>query len=304
MRKRLTGRGRPSSVAVGVLLLDRPDRGGRGEQRLDAVLRDHPPERAGVRGADRLALVEHGRRAGDQRRVDDVGVADDPADVGGGPPHLARRGCRRCSAATRPSRPRGRRCRGRCPSACRSCRRCRGRRAGRWPRPRRTRRGRCAPAFIARSQSTSRPSTMAASACGRCLTTHGAGLVLGELEGPVQRAACTPPPGSARCRTRPRRRPWAGRRRCGPRARAAANPPKTTECTAPIRAHASIAIDRLGDHRHVDDDPVALSRRRGRAGAPANAATCSSSCGVGVASLVVPVTGAVVDQRRAGRRGR
>ena len=35
-------------------------------------------------------------------------------------------------------------------------------------------------------------------------------------------------------------------------------PPKTTVCVAPMRAQASIAIDRLGDHRHVDRDEVAL----------------------------------------------
>ena len=78
--------------AVGVLLLDRPDRGRRGEQRLHPVFGRHPPERARVRRADRLALVEHGRRAEHQRAVDDVGVADHPADVGGGPVHVARLG--------------------------------------------------------------------------------------------------------------------------------------------------------------------------------------------------------------------
>ncbi len=50
----------------------------------------HAPERAGVRRADRLAFVENGRAAVDQRRVDDVGMADHPADVGGGPPYFAR----------------------------------------------------------------------------------------------------------------------------------------------------------------------------------------------------------------------
>ena len=39
----------------------------------------------------------------------------------------------------------------------------------------------------------------------------------------------------------------------------AAKPPKTTEWTAPMRAQASMAISGLGDHRHVDDDPVALA---------------------------------------------
>ena len=43
----------------------------------------------------------------------------------------------------------------------------------------------------------------------------------------------------------------------------AANPPNTTEWTAPMRAQASMAVERLQDHRHVDDDPVALYRRRG-----------------------------------------
>ena len=37
----------------------------------------------------------------------------------------------------------------------------------------------------------------------------------------------------------------------------AANPPKTTEWIAPSRAHASMAIDGLGHHRHVEDDAVA-----------------------------------------------
>ncbi len=75
--------------AVRVLLLDRADRRRRGEQCLHSVLGRHPPERARVRRAHRLALVEHGRRAEHQRPVHDVGVADHPADVGGGPVHVA-----------------------------------------------------------------------------------------------------------------------------------------------------------------------------------------------------------------------
>ena len=76
-------------VAVGVLLLDRADRRRRGEQRLDPVLGCHPPERSGVRRADGFALVEHRRRAAQQRAVDDVGVADHPADIRSGPIHVA-----------------------------------------------------------------------------------------------------------------------------------------------------------------------------------------------------------------------
>jgi hypothetical protein len=41
------------------------------------------------------------------------------------------------------------------------------------------------------------------------------------------------------------------------RSASAENPPKTTECGAPMRAHASIATDGLGDHRHVDRHAVA-----------------------------------------------
>src|SRR5437763_5168860 len=68
---------------------DRPESGRRGEQRLDAVFGDDPPERAGVRRADRLALVQDRRTAGDERRVHDVRVPDDPSDVGGRPVDLA-----------------------------------------------------------------------------------------------------------------------------------------------------------------------------------------------------------------------
>src|SRR4029079_18694539 len=44
-----------------VLLLDRPEGGRRREKAHGAILRDDPPERPGVRGADWLALVEHRR---------------------------------------------------------------------------------------------------------------------------------------------------------------------------------------------------------------------------------------------------
>ena len=76
--------------AVRVLLLDGADRGRCGEQRLHPVLGRHTPERTRIRCADRLALVEHGRRAEHQRAVDDVGVADHPTHVGGRPVDVAR----------------------------------------------------------------------------------------------------------------------------------------------------------------------------------------------------------------------
>ena len=75
--------------SLGILLADGPDGRRRREERGHVVLLDHAPERAGVGRADGLALVEHGRRADQQRRVDDVGVADHPAHVGGRPEDLA-----------------------------------------------------------------------------------------------------------------------------------------------------------------------------------------------------------------------
>ena len=77
-------------LALRVFLLDGAERGRRGEHRDALVLGDHAPERAGVRRADRLALVEHRGAAVEQRRIDDVAVADHPADVGRRPPGLAR----------------------------------------------------------------------------------------------------------------------------------------------------------------------------------------------------------------------
>ena len=76
-------------LAVRVFLLDGAERGRRGEHRGALVLGDDAPERARVRRADRLALVEDRGAAVEQRRVDDVGVPDHPADVGGRPVHLA-----------------------------------------------------------------------------------------------------------------------------------------------------------------------------------------------------------------------
>ena len=75
----------PEQRRARVLALDGAQRGGRGEQGVDPVLLDHTPEGARVRRPDRLALVEDRGAAEQQRRVHDVGVAHDPADVRGGP---------------------------------------------------------------------------------------------------------------------------------------------------------------------------------------------------------------------------
>ena len=75
---------------VGILLADRAE-GRRGrEQHHRLVLGDQPPEGAGIGRAHRLALIEHRGRALDQRRIDDVAVADDPADIRRRDHHLAR----------------------------------------------------------------------------------------------------------------------------------------------------------------------------------------------------------------------
>ena len=77
------------SVASGSSLRTARKRGRRGEEGGDLVVLDHPPEGAGVGRADGLALIEDAGAAVQERRVDDVGMADDPADVGGGPVRIA-----------------------------------------------------------------------------------------------------------------------------------------------------------------------------------------------------------------------
>ena len=80
----------PEHFALRVFFLDGAERGRRGEHRGAVMFGDHPPEGAGVGRADRLALVEDRGAAVKQRRVDDVRMADHPADVGRRPVHLAR----------------------------------------------------------------------------------------------------------------------------------------------------------------------------------------------------------------------
>ena len=78
-----------NSLPSRVFLLDGAERGRRGEHGDAPVLGDDAPERAGVGRADRLALVEDRGRAVQQRRIDDVAVADHPADVGAAHQRLA-----------------------------------------------------------------------------------------------------------------------------------------------------------------------------------------------------------------------
>src|SRR3546814_21043379 len=76
-------------LAARIFLLDRAECRWRGEETLDLVLRDDAPECAGIGRADRLAFVEDRRAAGEQRAIDDVRMADDPAAVRRRPEHVA-----------------------------------------------------------------------------------------------------------------------------------------------------------------------------------------------------------------------
>ena len=72
----------------GILLLEHANRGRRAEHRAHLVLGDDLPPDAGV-GSDRQSLVHDRRRTVDERRVDDVRVTHDPADVAGREHRLA-----------------------------------------------------------------------------------------------------------------------------------------------------------------------------------------------------------------------
>ena len=75
---------------LGIFLADRADCGWRGEKAFDAVTINDPPERPGIGSANRLALEQHRGRARNQRAIDDVAVANHPADVAGRPERIAR----------------------------------------------------------------------------------------------------------------------------------------------------------------------------------------------------------------------
>ena len=227
--------------------------------------RDHAPERARVGRADRLPLVEHRRAAVQERRVDDVRVADDPADVRRRPVHLARldvvdvlhrpRERDRVAAvvAHDPLRLAGR------PRRVEDVERV-GRLDGTQSAglgvapPRRSSRGR------ARRRAPPRASAAGGRCSARASTRRG--------RSPRRAAACTRRCAPARSRTTRTRRPSAARPRSGSRARSRRSRrrrPSARRRAARRRASRSTAS---GHHRHVDDDPVAaLDALRGeRAG--------------------------------------
>ena len=201
---------------------------------------------AGVRGADRLALVDDGRRADEQRRVDDVGVPDDPADVGRGEHRLARPDV--VEVGHRPGQ-RHRVAAGVAQHALglrRWCRRCTGCRAGRSPRRARARPARRSP--IASAQSTS-SGPISAVACGRCRMTRLLGRVLGQLDRLVEQGLVREHPLALDAAGRGRRSPSGWRRRSGSRARAARSrrtPPSARRRAGRTRASRSTASGTIG----------------------------------------------------------
>ena len=108
-------------------------------------------------------------------------------------------------------------------------------------------------------------------------------------------AACSARCGRARCRRRPTGSPPAWQSSMRVASSGAAKPPNTTEWMAPMRAQASIADHRLGHHRHVDDDPVALCDAQVLQHA-AERRHLVAQLGIGVGARRLG-DGAVVDQR-------
>ncbi len=72
---------------VGAVLHQHAHGGGCREDGADVVLLEHAEEDVGARMVERALVGDRGRAA-QQRPVDDVRVADDPADVGGRPPDV------------------------------------------------------------------------------------------------------------------------------------------------------------------------------------------------------------------------
>ena len=219
------------------------------------------PEGARVGRADRLALVEDGRAAVEQRRVDDVGVADDPADVGGRPVDLARLDVVDVLHRPRRARRRGRRCRARSPSAGRSCPRCRGCRAGRSPRRRRTAPG--SASATASCQSRSRAGIELGLELRALQDDAALRLRLDQLDRGVEQRLV----GHERRRLDPARRGDDDLRPrvLDPARELVRGEPAEHDRVDRAEARAREHRDhRLGHHRHVDDHAVALLDALGR----------------------------------------
>ena len=204
---------------------------------------DDAPERARVRRPHRLALVEHGgrsRKAAARRRYRS-GRPPSPRRTRPRTPRPGR--CRRCVASSTSAPPRGRRCRARCPWACRWCRRCTACKAGRSPPPDRGRpavpppsarasRDRAGDQFARDAGraggSRSAAAVRAAASSARSSSGLYSTMRLGSIPHDAETTTFGP---ASSMRTA---------------SSCEANPPKTTECMAPMRAHASIAMRASG----------------------------------------------------------
>ena len=76
--------------ALWIGLLDRSDRGRRGEESAHAVLFDQLPEYARIGRAHGLAFENHRRIAIEQGSIANIAMPNDPADIARGPKCLAR----------------------------------------------------------------------------------------------------------------------------------------------------------------------------------------------------------------------
>ena len=252
---------RAHQLAVRILLLDGPERGRRGEHRLHAVLGDRPartrrrrgcrpacPRRAPwcTRSAAARRRCRNGRRPSRCRR----------------PPSRCRRAGRRtrspCSSA---APPRGRRCRAPRPWASRSCRMCTGCTAGRSRPPARSRTGEAA--AVACAQSRSRPSTMRRDGLRALQDQAVAGLVAGHLDRPVEQRLVLDDP--ARLDAARRRHDHPRLRVLDPHRQLVRREPAEHDRVHGAEPGAGQHGDHgLGNHRHVDDHPVALADAEAR----------------------------------------
>ena len=159
------------------------------------------------------------------------------------------------------------------------------------------RRGRTASA-----QSRSRPGTRVAAHCGRCRITQRVGLVRRSVDRRVQQRLVGDHPARPRYRRRRRAITIGSASSMRTASSCAANPPNTTEWTAPSRAQASMREQRLGHHRHVQDHPVAPAHAEPGA-APRRTGPPSSRSSRYVIAALGTGDRAVVDRSPPGRRG-
>ncbi len=207
------------------------------------MLGDDPPERSGIGCSDGFPLVEQGCAAGSTAGRTRCTSVRRPIRRRTPPSRPRPGGCRRCSPCSSARPPRDRRCRARRLSVALSyptCRGCRGDRSRRpvytrlvWPGP------------LPLPSRRSRPFRRVARACGRCTMTQLSGLCDDSSTArssnglySITRLPSMPHEADTTTLGRPSSRRIASS--CG------ANPPKTTECTAPSRAQASMAITASG----------------------------------------------------------